>query len=144
MILKISHYEPIFLHITLNNLPDIFIIYRFTKKICLLFHSFFQRNIPYSAIFLFRYVYFKSVEVKFQMLIAQKKHMDLYFLDYFCFFWTLRIINSHIKEKSLYFENRPAITFNKQGVPFTFSLFFPHLDYQVIICIFKCLRLTIM
>ena len=35
--------------------------------------------------------------------------MDLYFLDHLCFFWILGIINNHIKERSLYFENRPAI-----------------------------------
>ena len=38
--------------------------------------------------------------------------MDLYFLDHLCFFWTLGIINNHITEKSLYFENRPAIILN--------------------------------
>ena len=35
--------------------------------------------------------------------------MDLYFLDHLCFLWILGIINNHITEKSLYFENRPAI-----------------------------------
>ena len=35
--------------------------------------------------------------------------MDLYFLDHLCFFWTVGIINNHITEKSLYFENRPVI-----------------------------------
>ena len=35
--------------------------------------------------------------------------MDLYFLDHLCFFWTLGIVNNHITEKSLYFENRSAV-----------------------------------
>ena len=35
--------------------------------------------------------------------------MDPYFLAHLCFFWTLGIINNHITEKSLYFENRPTI-----------------------------------
>ena len=39
--------------------------------------------------------------------------MDLYFLDHLCFFWTLGIINNDITEKSIYFENRPAIILNK-------------------------------
>ena len=38
--------------------------------------------------------------------------MDLYFLDHSCLFWTRGIINNHITEKSLYFENRPAIILN--------------------------------
>ena len=38
--------------------------------------------------------------------------MDLYFLDHLFFFWTLGIINNHITEKSLYFENQPAIILN--------------------------------
>ena len=42
--------------------------------------------------------------------------MDLYFLDHLCFFWTLGIINNHITEKSLYFENQPAIILNSGSI----------------------------
>ena len=42
--------------------------------------------------------------------------MDLYFLDHLCLFQTLGIINNHITEKSLYFENRPAIILKSHKV----------------------------
>ena len=43
-------------------------------------------------------VHLNSVEVKFQLLITQLKHMDLtlYFLDHLCSFWTLGRMNTVI------------------------------------------------
>ena len=76
------------------------------QKIYLLFHSFFQRSIPKSAN-LFEF-YLGKISTAHSSI---KAHGPMLFKS--CFFWTLRIINNHITEKSLLkIDQRSSLSIN--------------------------------